>query len=65
MFQYKNNLIPALYEVTKNDLIKHDQIFNELLKLSADFKLTNLIGIGMNDSLNKTLSLKILLTDFT
>ena len=40
-------------------------IFNELLKLSADFKLTNLIGIGMNDSLNKTLSLKILLTDFT
>lgn len=38
VFQHKNNLIPALYEVTKNDLVKHDQIFHELLKLKkVDF----------------------------
>lgn len=38
IFQSKNNLIPALYEVTKHDLIKHDHIFHELLKLKkSDF----------------------------
>jgi hypothetical protein len=33
IFQSKNNLIPALFEVTKRDLIKHDHIFHELIKL--------------------------------
>ena len=33
IFQSKNNLIPALFEVTKKDLVKHDHIFHELLKL--------------------------------
>jgi len=33
IFQSRNNLIPALYQVTQNDLVKHDDIFNELLKL--------------------------------
>lgn len=33
IFQTKNNLIPALYEVTKKDLVKHEQVFYELLKL--------------------------------
>jgi hypothetical protein len=37
-FQSKNNLIPALFEVTKKDLIKHNQIFHELIKLKkTDF----------------------------
>lgn len=33
IFQQKNNLIPALFEVTKKDLVKHDYIFHELLRL--------------------------------
>lgn len=33
IFQSKNNLIPALFEITKNDLVKHDEIFHELLIL--------------------------------
>lgn len=32
-FHEKNNLIPALFETTKQDLVKHDQIFHEILKL--------------------------------
>jgi len=38
IFQSKNNLIPALFEVTKKNLIKHDIIFHDLLKLrKVDF----------------------------
>ena len=38
IFQSKNNLIPALFEVTKKDLIKHDNVFHELIKLKkVDF----------------------------
>ena len=33
VFQSKNNLIPALFEITKSHLVKHDQIFHELLIL--------------------------------
>jgi len=33
IFQSKNNLIPALFEITRNHLVKHDEIFHELLVL--------------------------------
>ena len=43
IFQKKNNLIPALFETTKKDLVKHDQIFHEILKLKKlDFSAQSL-----------------------
>ena len=32
-FYLRNNLIPSIYEVTKNKFVKHNDIFNEILKL--------------------------------
>jgi hypothetical protein len=33
LFKEKNNQIPSIFEVTKNYLNKHNEIFNELLNL--------------------------------
>jgi len=32
-FEARNNLIPAIYEVTKGFLNKHTEIFTEIIKL--------------------------------
>lgn len=33
LFSKRNNLIASIYEITKNDFIRHDEIFKEILRL--------------------------------
>lgn len=41
-FKNKNNLIPAMFEITKNYISKHDKVFEEIIKiLKKDFLENN------------------------
>jgi hypothetical protein len=51
IFQSKNNLIPALFEITKNHLVKHEEIFHELLIL----KKLNFSEHNFYENINKTI----------
>lgn len=51
LFQQKNDLIPALHELTIDNLIKHEQIFLELLKL----KKVNFWELSSDYSINQTI----------
>lgn len=51
-FKEKTNLIPSIYEVTKNHLNKHESIFSEILKLKKKDFAENTFYIKLIEKIN-------------
>lgn len=54
LFEKRTNLVPSLYEITKNYLTKHDEVFKEIIKLRK-VEFNNYNGSFMEKIHNETL----------